>query len=46
MFETDLPDVILTLVWNKHVMNPAVQALVNEANVICSRAKKSRKHAN
>lgn len=43
VFETDLPDVILTLVWNKHVMNPAVQALVNEANAICSRAKKSRK---
>lgn len=46
VFETDLPDVILTLVWNKHVMNPAVQALVNEANAICSRAKKSRKQAN
>lgn len=37
IFETDLPDVVLTLMWNKHILNPAVQAVVNEANSIVYR---------
>lgn len=30
-YETDLPDVILSLVWNKHILNPLVQTMVNIA---------------
>lgn len=47
IFPTDLPDVNLTLMWNKHIMNPAVQTIVNEANnIVYNKGSHKRKNSN